>query len=383
MLLSLAAWLAAPANAVDVDAFVRPGCPHCAAAEVYLDTLEDQRPDVHVTTYDVVASPDARARLEALSEAHGVTTPGVPSFLVGDELIVGFVDAETTGPRLLAAIEGRAATDATGLADDVCEPEVPCLESATDAPSSVVDLPVLGRLRVDRLGLPLFTVIVGLLDGFNPCATWVLMFLLSVLVREQDRLRMVAVAGTFVVVSGVVYFAFMAAWLNVFFVLGLSRLVQATLAVLALGIGLVNLRDGLSHDGGFTLAIPDRFKPIVARRSHAVSRASSLWAAVAGVAGLAVLVNLVELLCTAGLPAVYTHVLTQHNLTRAAHYGYLALYDLAYMFDDGLMVGAAVITLSQARLQERGGRALKLLSGGLMTALALVLLFRPAWLALL
>lgn len=380
-MLTLAAWLAVSAFAVDIDAYVRPGCPHCADAEVYLDALEGERPDVHVTTYDVVASPEARARLQALSEAHGVTTPGVPSFVVGDELIVGFVDAKTTGPRLLAAIAGRSATEATGLAGDVCEPEVPCLESATDTPSSVVDLPLLGRLRVDRLGLPLFTVIVGLLDGFNPCATWVLMFLLSVLVREKDRLRMVAIAGTFVLVSGVVYYAFMAAWLNVFFVLGLSRLVQGALALLALGIGLVNLRDGLSREGGFTLAIPDRFKPIIARRSHSVSGADSLGAAIAGVAGLAVLVNLVELLCTAGLPAVYTHVLTQHHVSRAAHYGYLALYDLAYMFDDGLMVAVAVITLSQTRLQEGGGRALKLLSGALMTALALVLLFRPAWLA--
>ena len=103
-------------------------------------------------------------------------------------------------------------------------------------------------------------------------------------------------------------------------------------------------------------------------------------AAVVAVAVLAVVVNFVELLCTAGLPAIYTAVLTQHALSPLAHYGYLGLYILAYIADDALMVGTAVLALGSGKLDERGGRRLKLLSGAVMLALGLVMLLRPQWL---
>ncbi len=57
-------------------------------------------------------------------------------------------------------------------------------------------------LRAGELGLRLFTIVIGLLDGFNPCAMWVLLFLLSLLVNLHDRFKMVLIAGTFVAVSG-------------------------------------------------------------------------------------------------------------------------------------------------------------------------------------
>lgn len=386
-MLAIGWWLVGAALGADLDAWVRPGCPHCADAEVFLDELAARRPGLEVAWHDVTAAPEALAELERVSAAHGVTTPGVPSFLVGDELVVGYSTADTTGAALEALLEAEGTWGAPGgaapagtapggsPADATCAPEAPC------APVAPVILPGVGAVDVDRLGLPAFTVLIGLLDGLNPCATWVLLFLLSVLVRVRDRARVVAVAGTFVVVSGLVYFAFMSAWLSVFAVLGVARWVQVALGVLAVVIGGVNLRDAVAGEGAYTLSIPERFKPLIMDRSRSVSRAASLGAAVVGAAGLAVLVNLVELLCTAGLPAVYTAVLARHELSPAARLGYLALYDVAYMLDDAALVAVAVVTLSRTRLQERGGRALKLVAGALMAALGGVLLLRPEWLA--
>ena len=97
-------------------------------------------------------------------------------------------------------------------------------------------------------------------------------------------------------------------------------------------------------------------------------------------ASLAVAVNFIELLCTAGLPALYTAILTQQDLGPAGHYGYLGLYILGYVADDSLMVGTAVLALSQRRLDEQAGRWLKLVSGLVMLALGLVMLLRPDWL---
>lgn len=231
-----------------------------------------------------------------------------------------------------------------------------------------------------RLGLPLFTLALGLLDGFNPCAMWVLLFLLSLLVHLKDRRRMALIAGTFVLVSGAVYYAFMAAWLNVFLLVGFSTLLRWVLGALALAMGCVNLKDAVRPGQGFSLSIPASAKPGLYTRMRGILNAERLLPALGGVAALAVLVNFFELLCTAGLPAIYTAVLTQQGLGPLAHYAYLGLYILAYIADDALMVATAVIALGSRKLSLNAGRGLKLLSGVVMLALGVLLLLRPQWL---
>jgi len=241
-------------------------------------------------------------------------------------------------------------------------------------------LPWIGEISADEWGMPLFTVIVGLVDGFNPCAMWVLLFLLSILVNLRNRLRILAVAGTFVVISGLAYFAFMAAWLNVFLVVGYLRPIQITLALLAIAVGSVHVKDFFAFQRGVSLSIPDSAKPGIYARVRRIVNAENLTAAIIGAAVLAVLVNVIELLCTAGLPALYTQILTMQELPAWKNYAYLALYNLAYMFDDGLMVGVVVATLGKRQLQERQGRWLKLVSGLVILLLGLVMLFHPEWL---
>jgi hypothetical protein len=232
----------------------------------------------------------------------------------------------------------------------------------------------------ERLGLPLFTIAVGLVDGFNPCATWVLLFLLAMLANLRDRSRMALIAGTFVFVSGLVYLAFMAAWLTVFMAVGVSEPVRLVLAVFAIFVGTLNIKDFFAFGRGPSLSIPDSAKPGFYARVRAVLRAEDLTGALLGVMVIAFLVNLVELLCTAGLPAVYTAVLTSHDLPAWKYYGYLILYVTAYMLDDTILVAIGVITLSKRKLQEKGGRWLKLISGSVVLALGVALLLRPHWL---
>jgi hypothetical protein len=231
------------------------------------------------------------------------------------------------------------------------------------------------------MGLPLFTLALGLLDGFNPCAMWVLLFLLSLLVHLRDRKRMAIIAGTFVLVSGAVYYAFMAAWLNVFLLVGFSMALRLALGSIAMAIGAINLKDFfLGFNRGVSLSIPDSAKPGIYARMRNVMNGSNLINALLGVALLAVAVNFIELLCTEGFPAIYTAVLAQQDLTPAAHYGYLGLYILGYITDDTLMVAMAVTALSSNKLSENAGRWLKFVSGAVMLALGAVLLFRPEWL---
>jgi hypothetical protein len=290
----------------------------------------------------------------------------VPAFLVRGRLIIGFGGAITTGAQIRSLLDHPPALAPSGRA----EPE-----------EEGVVVPVLGWVSAERLGLVVFTMVLGLVDGLNPCAMWVLFFVLSLLANLRDRLRMLAVAGTFVLVSGLAYFAFMAAWLNVFLLAGASRPTQIVLGFVALGIGLLNVKDFVAFRRGPTIEIPDRFKPALYARLRAIVYAERLHLALGGAAVLAVLVNVVELLCTAGLPAVYTRILTLRDLPVWQYYALLGLYNVAYIADDSAVLAVAVVSLSHRKLQERGGRWLKLVSGIMMVALGGALLLRPAWLA--
>ena len=181
-------------------------------------------------------------------------------------------------------------------------------------------------------------------------------------------------------ISGLVYFAFMAAWLNVFLLIGLSRTVQVALGLVAAGIGAINIKDFVAFQRGITLSIPEAAKPVLYARVRRILQAENLAGALAGIVVLAVLVNMIELLCTAGFPAVYTQILTLRQLPWWEYYGYLALYNVAYMLDDAIMVAIAVITLGRRKLQEHEGRWLKLISGVVMAGLGAVLIIKPDWL---
>jgi glutaredoxin len=347
----------APQGTPVLEVFVRAGCPHCADAKVFLARLAHERPALRIVLRPVDEDPQAAQELSQRSHAAGVWPPGVPTFVVGDRVLVGFDDAEHSGRELIALLDAVAPQQR---------------DEVTGTP--------FGTLSATRLGLPLFALTLGLLDGFNPCAMWVLLFLLSLLVRLRDRRRMAWIAGTFVFASGAVYYAFMAAWLNVFLAVGFSDTLRIVLALVALVIGALNVKDFGAFGHGPTLAIPDAARPGIVARMQRVVRAPALPASLAGVAVLAVVVNSVELLCTAGIPAVFTAVLSQQPLGPWAHHAYLGLYIAGYVADDTLMVATAVLALSGGKLTERMARVLKLASGVAMLTLGAVLLLRPQWL---
>ncbi|MEY4544744.1 MAG: hypothetical protein RL685_939 [Pseudomonadota bacterium] len=339
------------------------GCSHCEEAKPFIERLRRERPELDVEAIEIRQDPVGRRRFADTTRRLGVTTLGMPLFVVGERHVVGFTKGVTEAEleRLVDHALGR-------------------LDVAAPSPRDGVQTKLFGWLSAAELGLPLFTLALGLLDGFNPCAMWVLVFLLAMLAGQRDRKRMAVTAGTFVIVSGVVYFAFMTAWLSVFLVVGMTRPVQVVLAAVALGIGVVNLKDFFAFGQGPSLSIPASAKPGIYARVRSLLREHTLAGSLLGVAALAVMVNFVELLCTAGLPALYTGILAKQDLSTWERMGYLGLYNLAYIADDALMVTVAVVTLSRRRVAEATGRWLKLVSGAVMVALGLLLLLRPEWL---
>lgn len=373
-------WAASAWAAPAIEVFVREGCPHCAEAKVFLSQLQGERPELVIEYRDVERDPGALDRLKELAQAHGASIARVPAIQVGGQLIQGFSRDAGTDRLIRSALAGTRPAVSADSSAGTCEAE----ESlGCKAPSTAHEAPppedfsveIFGyRISLDDVGLPAFTITMGLLDGFNPCSMWVLLLMISILAPLNDRPRMLAIAGTFVLVEGIAYFIFMAAWLNLFLLIGLSRASQLVIAAIAIAAGLINLKDVVAFGRGISLSIPEKAKPDIYRRMRALVNAKSLGAAVAGAAALAILVQVVEFMCTSGFPALFTRILTLRELDSATYYGYLLLYNAAYMVDDILVLGTGVILLSRHRLQEKEGRFLKLVSGVVMVGLGVYLI---------
>lgn len=365
------------AQPADIEVFVRNGCPHCADAETFLQALKREQPTLNIIIHEVIQDPAALERLQLLAKNQDINAVRVPAFWLGGQLIIGY-SKETNTDQLIRNALSKNQIPKNQDTSSSCEiKDTLSCEAPTD--SSAQDLDFLGHtLSLDKIGLPLFTLAMGLLDGFNPCSLWVLILMISLLAPMNDRMRMFIVAGTFVAIEGLVYFIFMAAWLNLFLLIGLSRLSEIGIAAIALLAGMIHLKDFLFYGRGLSLSIPDAAKPGIYARIRKILQAQNLIGALIGAIVLAVLVQIVEFMCTSGFPALYTRILTLKQLDTMSYYGYLLLYNLAYMFDDLIILAVGVITLSQRRLQEKEGRWLKLISGLVMAAIGVYLLLKPA-----
>ncbi|WP_250546397.1 hypothetical protein [Geobacter sulfurreducens] len=296
----------------------------------------------------------------------GTEAKGVPTFIIADRMLDGFSDE--TRSELEREIVRRTATSHPTGENDTQD------RAGNAAP---LTLPLLGTISAERLSLPFFTLAVATLDSFNPCAFFVLLFLLSLMVHAHSRHKMALIGGVFVFFSGLIYFLFMAAWLNLFLVTGHLAWITVLAAVAALIIATMNVKDFFLFEKGVSLVIPEEAKPRLFERMRNLVRAGTLPAMLAGTVVLALAANSYELLCTAGFPMVFTRVLTLRELPPSAYYLYLGFYNVVYVIPLAVIVGIFTITLGSRKLTEWQGRVLKLVSGIMMLSLGFVLLLRP------
>ena len=243
---------------------------------------------------------------------------------------------------------------------------------------TAVDIPLLGDLDARKSSLPVLTLVIAGMDSFNPCAFFVLLSLLSLLVHAQSRNKMLLIGGIFVFFSGFIYFLFMAAWLNLFLVMGNVAIITTVAGVVSVVIAGINIKDFFLFKQGVSLTIPDSAKPKLFDRMRRLLRSTSLVSIMIGATVLAVLANFYELLCTAGFPMVFTRILTLNNLSTATYYLYLVLYNIIYVIPLFIIVLGFAVTLGKRQLSEWQGRVLKLASGAMMLGLGGVLLVNPS-----
>lgn len=349
-------------------------CPHCTAAHPYVSAIPNERPWVRLHALELSRNAENIAHFRRLAQLAGAEAVSVPSFVLCGELLSGWDGPDGMGAELLQRLDACRANA-----------NIPLQQGGDAAPVSApretdvrIRLPLLGSLDPTHLSLPALTLILAGLDAFNPCAFFVLLFLLSMMAHQKSRTRMLLIGSIFVTVSGLMYFAFMAAWLNVFQLFGHLAWVSVAAGALAVFVGAVNVKDFFWFERGVSLSIPESRKPDIFRRARAILATDRLAPMIAATALLAVAANFYELLCTAGFPMVFTRMLTLADLPTASRYAYLAAYNLIYVLPLGVIVVIFARTLGARKLSEREGRLLKLMSGLMMLGLGALLLMAPA-----
>jgi hypothetical protein len=305
--------------------FFLPDCPHCHDAIAFLKG----RPGIDLVLHDV-STPASERLFRMVADQHQIAEQdlGVPLFVFGDRYLIGFDTAETTGSELLALVGGK--------------------EGAPPSASPTIVVPLLGEIDPTRYSLLALTAVMGLADGFNPCAMWVLIYLISLIAGLKDRTKIWWLVGTFVLTSGILYFLLMTAWLNMFLVIGYLRPLTELVALSAIGFGASHLYELAWNRGVIECEVGD-----IEQRQRTMGRIRNLVLAPVGlgslvlVVGLAFAVNAVEFICSAALPAVYTHLLALADLSTSAYYAYITLYVVFFMLDDLIIFGLAAFAIQK------------------------------------
>ncbi|MFP5221070.1 MAG: hypothetical protein ACLGSA_02135 [Acidobacteriota bacterium] len=374
-----------------VHLFWAEGCPHCVKEKAFLASLASRSPWLEVRAYEVVYDQPNMELFQAVARELGETTSGVPFAVICDKPLVGWLGEDSTG-LAIETLAGQARSPgcrdlvgefAARQASGTLAPSAPAPgESQASVPGApgALQVPLFGEIRTKDLSLPLLTVLFAAVDGFNPCAMWVLVFLIGLLLGLEDRARMWILGGVFLLASAGMYYAVLAAWMNVLFALGYVRWLRAAVGLLALAGGAFSLREYFITPAGVCRVTEGGGRRRVLDRLRALSRERRLWLAAVGIAVLAVVVNFIELVCSAGLPAVYTQILALNDLPGWQYHAFLMLYIAVFLLDDAAIFIAAMVTLKVAGLSGRYSRASHLVGGVVLVAVGVLLIFKPEWL---
>lgn len=379
-----------PVNAketVNVYLFYGKGCPHCAAEKEYLEEVAKENKNVKIISYEVWYDENNKKLFEDVREKLEITRTGVPLTIIGETYIVGYseavnakidraIDFYTEGEHkdVVTEIKNGTYVKSETDSDEFLEQEKKSDEEAT------VKVPLIGSINLKNVSLSTAALILGLIDGFNPCAMWVLLFLISMLIGMKDKKRMWIIGLTFLGSSAFIYMLIMMSWLNLVVSISTSILLRNIVAIVAVGGGLWNLYSFIKHQDSGCSVVDAKKRKSVFERIKKFTKEKSLLLALIGTIALAFSVNIIELACSAGLPLVFTQLLSLNKITGLWAFFYVLLYTLFFLLDDLIVFFGAMRTMEVTGISTKYSKYSHLIGGILMIMIGLLLIFKPEWL---
>lgn len=378
----------ASSNQVNVYLFYGSTCPHCKAEKEDLEELKDKYPNLKIYKYEVWGSSKNRDLMNDVAKEMNVTVTGVPFTIIGTKTYIGYSDVSGKSEleKVIKAYSKVAeykdpAGKVLGITKNNSNLTYEDIITADKNGSDyIIDIPFIGTVESKSLSLPLLSIVIGTIDGFNPCAMWVLLFLISILIGMKDKKRMWALGSAFMVTSALIYLIFMLAWLNLAMFIGAIWWVKLLIALVALAGGIINVRSYVrSKDAGCEVVDEKKRKKIFTKVKTFTSEKSFVLALL-GIITLAISVNFIELTCSAGLPVIFTNILALNNLSSFEYAIYIFLYLLFFLLDDLIVFFIAMTTLKMKGISNKYAKYSHLIGGIIMLIIGILMIFKPEWL---
>lgn len=374
---------------IKVYFFHGDGCPHCKEENKFLEKMEDKYPKIKIEKYEVWKNKDNQVLMEIVKDKMKITDNGVPLTIIGSTYVVGYADTyndkleriinfyldSNKYSDLVGSIKNNTYNDKKII--DYFEKE----DKKTDD-TTTINVPIIGKTNLKNLSIESAAVLIGLVDGFNPCAMWVLLFLISMLIGMKNRKRMWAIGITFLLASAFIYMAIMLSWINIIVNIGTSIIFRNIIALIAIIGSIINInsfRKELKKDSGCEVIDSKKRKKIFTRIKKFTTE-KSLFLALGGTILLAISVNVVELACSAGLPLIFTQILAINNISGIRAFYYTLIYMFFFLLDDMIIFFIAMFTTKITAISTKYNKYSHLIGGILMLAIGILLIFKPEWL---
>ncbi len=390
---------------INIHLFYGNGCPHCAAEEEFLSDYLKDRTDVKLYKYEIWYDSHNQELLSKVQKEMGTTNKnGVPFTVIGKKTIVGYADG-VTDEQIKDAINYYLNNDyrdyageitgkvkKTEVKEDTIKDESKTedkkenkMEKADDTKDSDqtdenVTVPVLGKINAKKVSLPILAVLLGFVDGFNPCAMWILIFLITMLFNMKDRKKMWILGLTFILTSGIVYLMFMLAWLNLATFISKIAFIRLLIAVIALVVGLINVYkyiDSLKKKDEGCDVVDKKDRKKIMEKIISITHEKKFIIALLGIMVLAASVNIIELMCSIGIPLLFTQILAMNNLSTFSYMIYMFIYIFFFLIDDIVIFVISMVTLKVTGLSTKYTKYSHLVGGIIMLIIGLLLIIKP------
>lgn len=367
-------------NKVNLYLFYGDGCPHCAQEEEFLKEYLKEEKNASLVKYEIWHSEDNREKLIKVQNKLNNHENGVPYLVIGNKVIVGYSKG-STDKRIKKYVDNykkdKKYEDVVGkiLNNKKVNEIKPTTEEVEE-----VNVPIFGNVKVKELSLPVLAVVLGLADGFNPCAMWILLFLITMLLNTKNRKRMWVLGLTFILTSGLVYLLFMISWLSLASFISKIYLVRILIALVAFIVGFINLNNyykSRKKDSGCEVVKNKDRKKIMTKITKIINEKSFILA-ILGIILLAASVNIIEMMCSIGLPIIFTQVLAMNNLSVGSYAFYMFLYILFFLIDDIVVFVIAMTTLKVTGISTKYSKYSHLVAGIITILIGLLLLLKPS-----
>ncbi|MBO5182930.1 MAG: hypothetical protein J6B64_00885 [Bacilli bacterium] len=390
---------------INIHLFYGNGCPHCAAEEEFLSDYLKDRPDVKLYKYEIWYDSNNQELLSKVQKEMGTTNKnGVPFTVIGKKTIVGYADGvtdeqikdainyylnndyrdyagEITGKVKKAEVKEDTTKDESKT-EDKKENKIEKADDIKDSNQTDenVTVPVLGKINAKKVSLPILAVVLGFVDGFNPCAMWILIFLITMLFNMKDRKKMWILGLTFILTSGIVYLMFMLAWLNLATFISKIAFIRLLIAVIALVVGLINVYkyiDSLKKKDEGCDVVDKKDRKKIMEKIISITHEKKFIIALLGIMVLAASVNIIELMCSIGIPLLFTQILAMNNLSTFSYMIYMFIYIFFFLIDDIVIFVISMVTLKVTGLSTKYTKYSHLVGGIIMLIIGLLLIIKP------